>query len=234
MITVPRDALTVPIQRVDRLLCTPLLSGKNRLLAAIEELVRAMRKRPELFELLESEIASLLRDLVDELLSCSTQNTNHLIARIRILRMRTIVLRNVRNPDLSSEFIAKCLHVGKRTIYRAAHLQETIVASIVREHRCRGAYNELISSDPSETQIGALAAQWGYESHAQFTRDFKKVFDETPTKCEKIVELGPDLDNEAESLGSGEVGQPGAISPRAPRERIMLISTQPVLWEGSG
>lgn len=105
-------------------------------------------------------------------------------------RIKTYILRNLRDPDLCLERIAAALRCSKRTLHKAfsnegATISETIWR--LRLERCR---RDLRSPACAWKSITEIAFSWGFSSATHFSRAFKDAYGVSPKAYRQMVDEG--------------------------------------------
>jgi AraC-like DNA-binding protein len=94
---------------------------------------------------------------------------------------KDIAERQLADPELSPEMLARELHVSVRTLQRAFASAGEPAAAYIRRRRLEEARLALtaVSNRPSVTE---LAAYWQFADGSHFTRAFKARYSQTPTE----------------------------------------------------
>jgi AraC family transcriptional activator of tynA and feaB len=91
------------------------------------------------------------------------------------------IQRNLHDPDMCADSIARELGISRRTLYSAfATISET-PAKAIQHARLSYAYEVLRDRTPDSHNITDLAMNAGFADAAHFCRVYKKKFGETPT-----------------------------------------------------
>ncbi|MDN3357280.1 helix-turn-helix domain-containing protein [Actinomadura sp. DC4] len=121
----------------------------------------------------------LIRGILDAELSSEVQSSH---TRSRAERY---IDRNLRDPALDPNTIAKGLGVSLRTLHRTFAESDESVMAYVRRRRLDHARIEMTTQDSSIT-ITYLAARWQFADAAHFSRAFRQRFGITPTQYRKM------------------------------------------------
>ncbi|MCO6005337.1 helix-turn-helix domain-containing protein [Actinoallomurus purpureus] len=120
----------------------------------------------------------LIRGILDAELS-SEARSSHMRSRAE-----RYIDRNLRDPSLDPNTIAKDLGVSLRTLHRTFAESDESVMAYVRRQRLDHARIEMSTQDSSVT-IAYLAARWQFSDAAHFSRAFRQRFGLTPTQYRK-------------------------------------------------
>jgi AraC-like DNA-binding protein len=121
----------------------------------------------------------LARGILDSALSSEVRSS-----QIRS-RAERYIDRNLRDPSLDPNTIAKGLGVSLRTLHRMFSESDESVMAYVRRRRLDHARIEMSTQDSSIT-ITYLAARWQFADAAHFSRAFRQRFGLTPTEYRKM------------------------------------------------
>nr|WP_229924970.1 helix-turn-helix domain-containing protein [Streptomyces sulfonofaciens] len=180
---VPRNRVPLPPARVERLLTgrLPAHEGVGALLAGL--LTQLASGGPYL----PSDGPRLERVVID--LFCATL-AHHLDAEDRLapetrgrtltLRIRTFVESRLHDPELAPPAIAAAHHISVSYLHRLFRAEGTTVAAMIRRRRLERAHHDLGDPALARTPIHAIAARWGFKSHADFTRSYRNTYGTSP------------------------------------------------------
>jgi AraC-like DNA-binding protein len=95
-------------------------------------------------------------------------------------RVARYIQRRLESSDLCPESVFRDVGISRSRLYRL--FEETGgVANYIRLCRLRKAREALLS--PSPPRVSNIAYQFGFTSHAHFSRVFKRYFGCTPREC---------------------------------------------------
>ena len=131
-------------------------------------------------ETIGEAVAQLLRQSLMERAGRPTSLTLREALRDRI---RTYILRNLRDPDLSIDRIAAALRCSKRNLHKAfsndgATLSDTIWR--LRLDHCR---RDLVAPACAWKSITEIAFSWGFSSATHFSKTFRDAYGMSPKAC---------------------------------------------------
>ena len=100
---------------------------------------------------------------------------NHLL-----LRVRDHVNRNLGDPDLSPESIARTHRISVRYLHRLFEGEGTTVGRFIRERRLAECGRELARRGRTAPTVSAVAQRWGFVNPAHFSRAFRAAYGVSP------------------------------------------------------
>lgn len=96
-----------------------------------------------------------------------------------LLRIRGVIIDNLRNPDLSVDDIAAQCGLSRSRLYTLVQRHGGVM-HIVREQRLKHALRDLVSKQGLRFSISEIAYRWGFSTPAQFARAFRTRFGCSP------------------------------------------------------
>jgi AraC-like DNA-binding protein len=108
------------------------------------------------------------------------QSTQSPIGTAHLARIERFIRQNLNNADLSPEFIANSCGISTRYLHWLFRASGSSVSRWIREQRLIACDRDLRRSDRRKS-IAAVAYHWGFNDHAQFSRQFKAYYGRTPT-----------------------------------------------------
>lgn len=126
----------------------------------------------------ESNIYDLLLGLM---LDHAGQGGKGPASATHLLVAKDYVDRNIADPGLTAERVARATGVSLRHLNRLFVREETTVAQFITQRRLDRARTDIAGSGQREAGIAEVAYRWGFASHAHFTRVFKARFGHTPS-----------------------------------------------------
>ncbi|MCX4539099.1 helix-turn-helix domain-containing protein [Streptomyces sp. NBC_01565] len=186
MLQIPRSALPLRSDRVDRLLAhrIPTVGGTGAILARFLEtlLEQAPRCRPE-------ELPGLGTITLDLATACIAQHMGSLAeapaearARAMLQRISTFIEHNLADPALTPQAIADHHQISLRSLYVLFRDQPVSIAACIRQRRLARCHADLASADLSSHPVEAIAARWGFFNASAFSRAFREAYGITPTE----------------------------------------------------
>jgi len=113
------------------------------------------------------------------------------------LRQRTLdfIDSNIRNPDLSPDYILRRFNVSRAHLYRA-FAEDGGISSIIRDRRLDAAFRELTRTDVAPRSVAEIAFALGFVNATHFLRRFRARFGLTPGEARRerpSRQFAPDL-----------------------------------------
>lgn len=182
---VPRALLPLPADRTDRLLGVrwPGGQGIGRLLlqfltglttdaAGAYRPADAARLSTIALDLLTATFAHHLGD--DQLVPTES------LGRTQLLRIQTFAQRHLREPQLTPGRLAAAHHISVSHLHRLFQGDGTTVAAWIRGQRLERARRDLTDPALRAEPVHRIAARWGFNDHATFTRAFRAAYGVPP------------------------------------------------------
>jgi len=91
---------------------------------------------------------------------------------------------NIKNPDLSPDFILSRFNVSRAHLYRV-FTEDGGISSVIRDRRLDGAFLELTRTDVTARTIAEIAYVFGFANTANFSRRFRTRFGLTPSEVRR-------------------------------------------------
>jgi len=179
----PCDRLRLPPAAVDQVLVTPVSSSQStgslvapflrRLVANLEQSENSVNCR------LADNVLDLLATMFGE---CAGGPPADPAAARRSLLLAVCawIDRNLGEPGLDPEAIARANHISVRYLHRLFHDQGTSVARWVRERRLDNCRRDLENPALAERGVLAIARRWGFGDPAHFSKIFKAAYGAPP------------------------------------------------------
>ncbi|MCG5435848.1 helix-turn-helix domain-containing protein [Micromonospora foliorum] len=189
-VQIPHAALPLAPDRLRRLLATPMPShlGVGGLLA---HHLRSIAAHPEQFQPAQAEIlGNVALDLLTAALAQYLDLEDALSpeARHTTLRARVVdfIDRHLDSDELSPRGVAAAHHISLRSLHRLFEAEATTVAELIRAKRleqCRRDLGNPLSRQP----VHAIAARWGFQDKAHFSRLFRAHYGRSPQEYRRAV-----------------------------------------------
>jgi AraC-type DNA-binding domain-containing proteins len=157
---------------------------------------------PESAETIGEAVAQLLRQSLMERAGRPTSLTLREALRDRI---RTYILRNLRDPDLSIDRIAAALRCSKRNLHKAFSNDGATISDTIWRLRLEHCRRDLVSPACAWKSITEIAFSWGFSSATHFSKAFKDAYGMSP-KAYRLMGGG-----EGGAAEAGAAERPGAI-----------------------
>ena len=175
----PCDRLRLPPAAVDQVLATPVSSSHSTgsLVAPFLRRLVANLEQPE--NSVNRRLAGNVLDLLATLFGEGTGGPPADPAAARRSLLLTVcawIDRNLGEPGLDPEAIARANHISVRYLHRLFHDQGTSVARWVRESRLDHCRRDLEDPALAERGVLAIARRWGFGDAAHFSKIFKAAY----------------------------------------------------------
>ncbi|MEU1409278.1 helix-turn-helix domain-containing protein [Streptomyces sp. NPDC005728] len=185
MLQIPRSALPLRSDRVDRLLAQRISAseGTGAILASFlgTLLDHGPRCRPEELLRMGSITLDLATACLAQQLGTPDQAPAEARSQVLLQRIHGFIDRNLDDPALTPQAIADHHRISLRGLYALFREQPTSVAATIRQRRLERCRADLACRDLSSHSIQAIAARRGFSSATVFSRAFREQFGITPT-----------------------------------------------------
>ncbi|MFF2777194.1 helix-turn-helix domain-containing protein [Streptomyces sp. NPDC058052] len=129
-----------------------------------------------------NRLAGMVVELFDTLITEETRSRgreadtpNHLVQRVR-----DHIDRNLGDPDLSPERIARAHGISARYLHRMFEGEGTTIGRLIRQRRLEECGRELARRSRTAPTVSAVAQRWGFVSPAHFSRAFRAAYGVSP------------------------------------------------------
>jgi AraC-like DNA-binding protein len=100
--------------------------------------------------------------------------------RTLMIQICSFVRHHLGDQTLSPEMIAAAHNISLRTLHRLFARQGKTVTAWIRAQRLEHCRRDLADPELRDRPIHAIAGQWGFPSHAHFTRAFRAAYGVSP------------------------------------------------------
>ncbi|MFI9402985.1 helix-turn-helix transcriptional regulator [Nocardia sp. NPDC052316] len=107
---------------------------------------------------------------------------------ILLARIRDYVQRELFNPDLSPEQIARAHHISERYLYKLCAQTGFSLEQHIITQRLERARDELARPDTRHRTIAAIARECGFKDPSHFTRRFRDTYGISPSRWRQSVQ----------------------------------------------
>ncbi len=128
-------------------------------------------------ETIGDAVAQLLRQSLMERAGRPTSLTLREALRDRI---RTYILRNLRDPDLTIDRIAAALRCSKRNLHKAFSNDGATLSDTIWRLRLEHCRRDLASPACAWKSITEIAFSWGFSSATHFSKAFREAYGTSP------------------------------------------------------
>jgi AraC family transcriptional activator of tynA and feaB len=185
VVTFPRDLLAVPEAQQRRSLDTPISPSMPSLRALVGLVGAVARLEDEAGEPEElGQVSATLLDLLATVVRSVSSGPQPLggARRAQLRTMQDFAMRELANPDLSVEMMAKAHGVSVRHISELFREAGESPAAFVRRQRLSRAHADLGNPRHAHRSIAEIARSWGVYDVTTFTRAFRRAYDVTPSE----------------------------------------------------
>ncbi|WP_455678748.1 AraC-like ligand-binding domain-containing protein [Streptomyces atratus] len=103
-----------------------------------------------------------------------------------LLRVRDHINRNLGDPDLSPERIARTHRISVRYLHRLFEGEGTTVGQLIRQRRLEECGRELARRGRTAPTVSAVAQRWGFVNPAHFSRAFRAAYGVSPREWRNL------------------------------------------------
>ncbi|MGW4380983.1 helix-turn-helix domain-containing protein [Kitasatospora sp. NPDC004531] len=181
----PRRLLAVPENELAQVTGTPVTAADGFGSVLLPFLRTLADSAPSYATPIADRLAGSVADLVGTMvaqLSATRASDDDRGANGRLVRrIRDHIERNLGDPGLSPESIARAHHISLRYLHRLFEGEETTVARLILRSRLDAAAHELARPGPGGAPVAAVAQRWGFLSPAHFSRAFRTAYGVPPS-----------------------------------------------------
>ncbi|WP_326597507.1 helix-turn-helix domain-containing protein [Streptomyces sp. NBC_01803] len=183
-LSVPKSLLTLPTDKVDRLLGErlPVDSGFGAMLTMfIRQLTTDSASfGPDDGPRLGTVAVDLVAALFGSLLAAESALPPESRSRALTLRIRAFIKRHLTSADLTPQAIADAHHISVSYLHKLFRTEDTTVAAFIRHERLERARHALTDRALRGTPIHTIATHWGFANSADFSRAFRAAYGVPP------------------------------------------------------
>ncbi|MFE7795857.1 helix-turn-helix domain-containing protein [Streptomyces sp. NPDC057460] len=110
-----------------------------------------------------------------------------------VLRVRDHINRNLGDPDLSPERIARTHRISVRYLHRLFEGEGTTVGRLIQQRRLEECNRELARRGRTTPTVSAVAQRWGFVNPAHFSRAFRAAYGVSPREWRTLRTTQDDL-----------------------------------------
>lgn len=148
--------------------------------------------RPAVADRLAGNVVDLVATLIAERAHPGTGDVDSARGHL-LLRVRDHINRNLGDPDLSPESIARAHRISLRYLHRLFEGEGTTVGRLVQRRRLEECSRELARHGRTSPTVSAVAQRWGFVNPAHFSRAFRAAYGVSPREWRTLrtaVEAG--------------------------------------------
>ncbi|MEU5139437.1 MULTISPECIES: helix-turn-helix domain-containing protein [unclassified Streptomyces] len=117
----------------------------------------------------------LVAEQAEEPAAGSGPTRHHLVQRVR-----EHIEKNLGDPALSPESVAKAHHISVRLLHRLFENEDVTVSRLIRQRRLEECARELARRSRTPSTVSAVAQRWGFVNPAHFSRVFRGAYGLSP------------------------------------------------------
>jgi AraC-like DNA-binding protein len=146
------------------------------------------RYRPDDAPRLETFTLDLLVALLAHELDSETSLPIETRQHTLMAQIHDFIHRNLADPALSPALIATAHHISTRHLHRIFHNHGLSVAGLIRQRRLERCHHDLGNPQLRSLPIQAIAARWGFNDNAHFSRLFRATYGIPPRDYRHFVQ----------------------------------------------
>ncbi|MGW5868616.1 AraC-like ligand-binding domain-containing protein [Streptomyces sp. NPDC055239] len=189
VIHMPRRALGLPDEDLRRVIGTAIDTGQGCGAVLVPFLTSLVDSADSYSPSAADRLASTVVDLFATLVAEQARDTGadeetsygHLVARIR-----NHVDRDLGDPALSPEDIAKAHHISVRYLHRLFQDEGITVGRLIQRRRLEECARELGRSRRAAPTVSSVAQRWGFVNPAHFSRVFRAAYGISPREWRSL------------------------------------------------
>jgi AraC-like DNA-binding protein len=104
-----------------------------------------------------------------------------------VTRIHAFIEQHIGDPALAPAAIAEAHHISLRYLHRLFAAQGSTVAGWIRRRRLEGCRRDPADPALAGRPVVAIAARWGFDSAAHFSRTFKAAYGQPPQEYRRWV-----------------------------------------------
>ncbi|MFD9034515.1 helix-turn-helix domain-containing protein [Streptomyces sp. NPDC059567] len=186
VLQIPRQALALSSDRVDRLLARDLAAdvGSGAIFADFLKslLTRGPRCRPEELRGMGSVALDLATAFLAQQLGDLGEAPAEARAQEAVQRIHRFIENNLGDPGLTPQVIADRHNMSLRRLYTLFGDQPLTISARIRQSRLERAHADLACGELCGQTVQSIAARWGFSSATGFSRAFREAYGITPTE----------------------------------------------------
>jgi AraC-like DNA-binding protein len=184
ILTLPREKLLGSGCNLDEVILRPFSRAYGIGRVVCDFVSTVVSELPQLGSRSEPDLANavchLLRLSIVESLGGREERSHREFLRERI---KTYIVSDLRNPELSIDQIAGALHCTKRYLHKVFESEGVSLSDYIWQSRLDRCRNELLDAKHNARSVTDIAFSWGFSSSAHFSTAFKQRFGVPPSHC---------------------------------------------------
>jgi AraC-like DNA-binding protein len=102
-------------------------------------------------------------------------------------RIKNHIYKNLQNPDLSADSIARALNCSRRHLYNAFDGQGESLAAYIQRRRLEACIRDFQAQPSSCRTITDIAMTWGFGNPSHFSKVFKEHTGSKPSEFRDLL-----------------------------------------------
>ncbi|MFF5920945.1 helix-turn-helix domain-containing protein [Streptomyces flavochromogenes] len=195
VLQIPRQALALRADRVDRLLARDLAADVGSG-AIVADFLRTLLRRgplcgPEELRGMGAVALDLAVVFLAQQLGDPREAPAEVRARETVRRIQRFIENNLGDPDLTPQVIADRHNMSLRRLYTLFEDEPLTISARIRQTRLERAHADLACGAGRGQSVQAIAARWGFSSATGFSRAFREAYGITPTEHRASSQVAP-------------------------------------------
>ncbi|WP_079041814.1 helix-turn-helix domain-containing protein [Streptomyces aureus] len=195
VLQIPRQALPIRADRVDRLLARDLPADVGSGAIVADFLRTLLRRgplcRPEELRGLGTVALDLAAVFLAQQLGDPREAPAEARARETVRRIDRFIENNLGDPGLTPRMIAERHNMSLRGLYTLLGDQPLTISARIRQSRLERAHADLACEAMRGQSVQVIAARWGFSSATGFSRAFREAYGITPTEHRASSQVTP-------------------------------------------
>jgi len=183
IVMLPKDQMAERGVRLGELMARHVGGASGISRVALETMRSTYQELPHMSEDTARGAGEMIMQLVRlSLLELSGQETSVTQREALADRIKSHVARNLRDPQLSIDGIARALNCSRRHLYNAFAGDGETLAGYIQQQRLSACVRELRDNAASGRPITEIALSWGFSSPSHFSRVFRERTGMSPSE----------------------------------------------------
>lgn len=192
---IPRAALPLPREKVDRLLAVPM-AGDTGLGVLLTEFLGRLAAESQSYRPQDTvRLGAVVLDLTTAVLAHRMEAADAVPPESRqralLVSINAFIERRLGTVQLSPALVAAAHHISVRQLHRLFRPQGTTVSEWIRHRRLERCRHDLLDPRLAELPVHAVGARWGFGCAADFSRAFRTAYGTPPGDYRRRNRPGP-------------------------------------------
>ncbi|MBB5781087.1 helix-turn-helix domain-containing protein [Nonomuraea jabiensis] len=176
----PRSLLPLPARDLRRLSAVRIPGTQAIGALSSQFLLQLARHMPDLSPSETSRLSTLTLDVLTLVLANALDAESgvppHTRRRALTAQIHAFIQNHLGDPHLTPDAIAAAHHISLRYLHKLFQQEGHTVAGWIRERRLEQCRRDLADPRLATRPINAIAARWGFTSHAHFSQAFRSAY----------------------------------------------------------